>query len=585
MLPCVFAGEYLITEDKVMYKGIAASRGIGIGSICRIVEQDLSFEAKIISDTAAEKVRFQKAIDDFVEETFAMAEDVRKNIGPQEADILMGHAVMIQDPAMSGEMFSMIDAGQCAEAALTAVCDMFHGMFSAMDDEMMRQRASDIADVKVCILKKLLGIQDVEISKLAPGTVLVCKDLTPSMTSQIVKENVTGIITEIGGVTSHSAILARALEIPAVLSVPGIVDMVEDKDTAIVDGTAGDVFINPDGDVLAQYLIKREDYIKKQAELKKFIGKETLTADGDKLEIYCNIGTPKDAKKAMECDGEGVGLFRTEFLFMDNTHLPTEEEQFEAYKEALQTMEGKTVIIRTLDIGGDKDIPYMDFEKEDNPFLGFRAVRYCLANTDMYKTQLRAIVRASAFGTAKIMVPLVTNVEEVRKVKKLVEDIKNDLRKEGIAFDEGIEVGCMMETAASTMIADLLAKEADFFSIGTNDLTGYTMGVDRGNAKVAYLYSAFEPAVLRSIKRIIECGKAEGIPVGMCGEAAADPLMIPLLMSFGLDEYSVNPVLVLTARCIISKWTKAEADALAEKVLAMDTQEEIVAALRAAAKE
>lgn len=568
-----------------MYKGIAASRGIGIGSICRIVEQDLSFEAKIISDTAAEKVRFQKAIDDFVEETFAMAEDVRKNIGPQEADILMGHAVMIQDPAMSGEMFSMIDAGQCAEAALTAVCDMFHGMFSAMDDEMMRQRASDIADVKVCILKKLLGIQDVEISKLAPGTVLVCKDLTPSMTSQIVKENVTGIITEIGGVTSHSAILARALEIPAVLSVPGIVDMVEDKDTAIVDGTAGDVFINPDGDVLAQYLIKREDYIKKQAELKKFIGKETVTADGDKLEIYCNIGTPKDAKKAMECDGEGVGLFRTEFLFMDNTHLPTEEEQFEAYKEALQTMEGKTVIIRTLDIGGDKDIPYMDFEKEDNPFLGFRAVRYCLANTDMYKTQLRAIVRASAFGTAKIMVPLVTNVEEVRKVKKLVEDIKNDLRKEGIAFDEGIEVGCMMETAASTMIADLLAKEADFFSIGTNDLTGYTMGVDRGNAKVAYLYSAFEPAVLRSIKRIIECGKAEGIPVGMCGEAAADPLMIPLLMSFGLDEYSVNPVLVLTARCIISKWTKAEADALAEKVLAMNTQEEIVAALRAAAKE
>ena len=568
-----------------MYKGIAASRGIGIGSICRIVEQDLSFEAKIISDTAAEKVRFQKAIDDFVEETFAMAEDVRKNIGPQEADILMGHAVMIQDPAMSGEMFSMIDAGQCAEAALTAVCDMFHGMFSAMDDEMMRQRASDIADVKVCILKKLLGIQDVEISKLAPGTVLVCKDLTPSMTSQIVKENVTGIITEIGGVTSHSAILARALEIPAVLSVPGIVDMVEDKDTAIVDGTAGDVFINPDGDVLAQYLIKREDYIKKQAELKKFIGKETLTADGDKLEIYCNIGTPKDAKKAMECDGEGVGLFRTEFLFMDNTHLPTEEEQFEAYKEALQTMEGKTVIIRTLDIGGDKDIPYMDFEKEDNPFLGFRAVRYCLANTDMYKTQLRAIVRASAFGTAKIMVPLVTNVEEVRKVKKLVEDIKNDLRKEGIAFDEGIEVGCMTETAASTMIADLLAKEADFFSIGTNDLTGYTMGVDRGNAKVAYLYSAFEPAVLRSIKRIIECGKAEGIPVGMCGEAAADPLMIPLLMSFGLDEYSVNPVLVLTARCIISKWTKAEADALAEKVLAMNTQEEIVAALRAAAKE
>ena len=568
-----------------MYKGIAASRGIGIGSICRIIEQDLSFETKMISDVEAEKARFQKAIDDFVEETYAMAEDVKKNIGEKESEILLGHAIMISDPSMSGEMFSMIEAGQCAEAALTGVCDMFYGIFSTMDDEMMKQRASDIADVKVSILKKLLGIKDIEIGKVPAGTVLVCKDLTPSMTSQIVKENVAGIITEVGGPTSHSAILARALEIPAVLSVPGIVDLVEDKDAAIVDGTSGDVFINPEGDVLAKYVVKREEFIKKREELKKFIGKETLTADGDKLEIFCNIGTPKDAKKAMECDGEGVGLFRSEFLFMDNTHLPTEEEQFVAYKEALETMEGKTVIIRTLDIGGDKDIPYMDFEKEENPFLGFRAVRYCLANPDMYKTQLRAITRASAFGKAKIMVPLVTTVDEVRNVKKLVAEIKEDLRNEGIPFDENIEVGCMTETAASAAIADLLAKEADFFSIGTNDLTGYTMAVDRGNAKVAYLYSAFQPAVLRSIRQIIAAAKEAGIPVGMCGEAAADPLMIPLLMSFGLDEYSVNPVLVLTARCIISKWTKAEADALAEKVMAMDNVEDIVAALKEAAKE
>ena len=568
-----------------MYKGIAASRGIGIGSICRIIEQDLSFETKMITDVAAEKARFQKAIDDFVEETYAMAEDVKKNIGEKESEILLGHAVMISDPSMSGEMFSMIEAGQCAEAALTGVCDMFYGIFSTMEDEMMKQRASDIADVKVSILKKLLGVEDIEIGKVPAGTVLVCKDLTPSMTSQIVKENVVGIITEVGGPTSHSAILARALEIPAVLSVPGIVDLVEDKDSVIVDGTSGDVFINPEGDVLAKYIVKREEFIKKQAELKKFIGMETLTADGDKLEVYCNIGTPKDAKKAMECDGEGVGLFRSEFLFMDNTHLPTEEEQFEAYKEALETMGGRTVIIRTLDIGGDKDIPYMDFEKEENPFLGFRAVRYCLANPDMYKTQLRAITRASAFGKAKIMVPLVTTVDEVRAVKKLVAEIKEDLRKEGIPFDENIEVGCMTETAASAAIADLLAKEADFFSIGTNDLTGYTMAVDRGNAKVAYLYSAFQPAVLRSIRQIIKAAKEAGIPVGMCGEAAADPLMIPLLMSFGLDEYSVNPVLVLTSRCIISKWTKAEADALAEKVMAMDNVEDIVAALKAAAKE
>ncbi|WP_026497151.1 phosphoenolpyruvate--protein phosphotransferase [Butyrivibrio sp. WCD3002] len=568
-----------------MYKGIAASRGIGIGSICRIIEHDLSFEAKQVTDTAAEKERFHKAIADFVEETNAMAEDIKKRIGPKEAEILMGHAVMISDPAMSGEMDKMIDSGQCAESALTAVCDMFIGMFSKMDDDMMRQRASDISDVKVSVLKKLLGIEDIDISKVAPGTVLVCKDLTPSMTSQIVKENVTGIITEIGGKTSHSAILARALEIPAVLSVPGIVDEVKDKDTAIIDGTEGDVYINPDGDILSKYMLKREEFIKKQAELKTFVGKETVNADGTKLDLFCNIGTPKDAKKAMECDGEGIGLFRSEFLFMDNTHLPTEDEQFEAYKEAVETMKGKTVIIRTLDIGGDKDIPYLGLEKEENPFLGYRAVRYCLGNSDMYRTQLRAITRASAFGKVKIMIPLVTTVDEVRSVKKLVAEIKDELKSEGIAFDNNIEVGCMIETASASLIADLLAKEAAFFSIGTNDLTQYTMSVDRGNPKVAYLYSSFQPSVLRSIKHIIECANEAGIPVGMCGEAAADPLMIPLLMSFGLDEYSVNPVLVLTARCIISKWSKAEADALTAKVMAMDTEEDIVAALKEAAKE
>lgn len=448
----------------------------------------------------------------------------------------------------------------------------------------MRQRASDISDIKISLLKILLGVEDVDISKVAPGTVLVAHDLTPSMTSQIVKENVVGIITEVGGKTSHSAILARALEIPAVLSVPNICEIVKDKDTAIVDGTEGDVYINPDGDVISQYVIKREEFIKAQAELKNFIGKATLTADGKEVELFCNIGTPKDAKKAIECDGEGIGLFRSEFLFMDKPHLPSEDEQFEAYKEAVETMSGKTVIIRTLDIGGDKEIPYMDLEKEENPFLGYRAVRYCLANTDIYKTQLRGILRASAFGTVKIMVPLVTCVDEIRAVKALVEECKMELTNEGISFDPSIQVGCMIETAAASLIADMLAKEADFFSIGTNDLTQYTMSVDRGNAKVAYLYSAFQPAVLRSIKNIIAAANEAGIPVGMCGEAAADPLMIPLLISFGLDEYSVNPVLVLTARAIISKWSKADADALAEKVLSLSTEKEIVELLKASAK-
>ena len=567
-----------------MYKGIEASRGIGIGSICLIVEHDLSFESKHIDDTEAEKARFNSAIDTFKSETAAMAENIRKNIGPKEAEIMEGHLAMIADPTMAGEMTKMIEAGQCAEAAVTAVCDMFIGMFSKMEDDMMRQRASDISDIKISLLKLLLGIEDVDISKVAPGTVLVAHDLTPSMTSQIVKDNVVGIITEVGGKTSHSAILARALEIPAVLSVPNITELVHDKDTAIVDGTEGDVYINPDGDVISKYVIKREEFVKAQAELKNFLGKKTVTADGTEVELFCNIGTPKDAKKAVECDGEGIGLFRSEFLFMDRPHLPTEDEQFEAYKEAVETMKGKTVIIRTLDIGGDKDIPYLGLEKEENPFLGYRAVRYCLSNSDTYKMQLRGILRASAFGKVKIMIPLVTCVEEVRAVKALVEECKNELKAEGVAFDENIEVGCMVETAAASLIADMLAKEADFFSIGTNDLTQYTMSVARGNANVAYLYSAFQPAVLRSIKNIIEAGNKAGITVGMCGEAAADPLMIPLLISFGLNEYSVNPVLVLTARSIISKWSKEEADALAAKVLSLTTEKEIVELLKAEAK-
>lgn len=567
-----------------MYKGIEASRGIGIGSICLITDYDLSFEAKHIEDTEAEKNRLGAAVEALKVKTSAMADNIRKTIGPKEAEIMEGHIAMIADPAMSGEMNKMIDAGQCAEAAVTAVCDMFIGMFSKMEDDMMRQRASDISDVKTGLLKELLGIEDVDISKVPQGTVLVAHDLTPSMTSQIVKENVVGIITEVGGKTSHSAILARALEIPAVLSVPGITEKVKDKDTAVVDGTEGVVYINPDGEIVSKYVIKREEFIRAQAELESFRGKETLTADGIKLELFCNIGTPKDAKKAIECDGEGIGLFRSEFLFMDKSHLPSEDEQFEAYKEAIEIMNGKTVIIRTLDIGGDKEIPYLGLEKEDNPFLGYRAVRYCLANPETYKTQLRGILRASAFGKAKIMVPLVTCVDEIRAVKALVEECKKELSSENIGFDENIEVGCMVETAAASLIADMLAKEADFFSIGTNDLTQYTMSVDRGNAKVAYLYSAFQPAVLRSIKNIIEAGRAEGIPVGMCGEAAADPLMIPLLISFGLDEYSVNSVLVLTARSIISKWSKADADALAEQVLALSTEAEVVAALKAAAR-
>lgn len=568
-----------------MLSGISASHGIGIGSIRVIKEHDLHYEAVTIEDIGAEKKRFEDAVEQFKKETAEMAEEIRKRIGPKEAEILESHLLMIDDPTMSEEMRKLIDMGQCSESAVEVVCDSFISLFSELSDEFMQQRATDVRDIKLSLLKLLLGVEDTDIRTVPPGTILVAKDLTPSMTSQIRKENVLGIITEVGGKTSHSAILARALEIPAVLSVPRITEAVKNKDTAIVDGSQGIVYINPEGDLLSQYSIQREEYLKKQAELKNFFAKETKTADGLEPQLFCNIGSPKDAKKVIECDGEGVGLFRSEFLFMDNIEMPTEEEQFNAYKEAAQIMDGKTLIIRTLDIGGDKDIPYLHMKKEENPFLGYRAVRYCLGNQEVFRTQLRAILRASAFGKVKIMLPLVSCVEELRAAKELISEIKVDLEQNGISYDRNIEVGCMIETPSASLIADLLAQESDFFSIGTNDLTQYTMTVDRGNADVSYLYSPFHPSVLRSVKHIIDSGKAAGIPVGMCGEAASDPLFIPLLLSFGLSEFSVNPVLVLATRSVISKWTKAEADALTEKVMSLSTEAEIVAVLKEAVKE
>lgn len=568
-----------------MRKGIPASHGIGIGSIYVIEEHDLQYSPVIVQDTEAEQRRFTASLEKFTKNTREMAEDIRKRIGEEEAEILEDHLVMIEDPTMSGEMLKMIAAGQCAESAVEAVSDMFIGMFSKMEDELMQQRAADVLDIKISLLKILMNIEEVPLRDLPPGTVLVAKDLTPSMTSQIRKENVAGIITELGGKTSHSAILARALEIPAVLSVSHITEIVKNKDTAIVDGIEGCVYINPEGDILSRYLLQREDFIRKQSALENFIGKESKTKDGIRLELFCNIGTPKDAKKAKECDGEGIGLFRTEFLFMDTNHAPGEEEQFQAYKEAVETMEKKPVIIRSLDIGGDKAIPYLAMKKEENPFLGYRAIRYCLGNPALYKTQLRAILRASAFGTIKIMIPMITAVEELRSVKVMIEEIKEELSQEEIPYDKNIAVGCMIETPSAARIADILAEESDFFSIGTNDLTQYTMCVDRGNSDVAYLYSPFQPSVLRLIRDIICAGVSAGIPVGMCGEAASDPLLIPLLLSFGLQEFSVNPVLLLNTRSVLSKWSKKEADTLTEEVMQLRTEAEIVEKLRQAVKE
>lgn len=565
-----------------MLKGVNASEGIGIGKVMLIEEVSLDYEKKQITDTQAEIDRYRKVFDAYCEKTEKQAENIKNTIGEKEADIILGHLLMLKDPAMSSSIEGNISSGCCAEDAVAQVCDMFIGVFSMADDELTKQRASDVEDIKNGLITMLLGKEEVDIASAPSGTVLVAKDLTPSMTSCIVKENIVGIVTEVGGKTSHSAILARAMEIPAVLSVPNVMETFENGQEIIVDGSHGEVIENPSDGEIAIYREKTIEYKKEKEELKKFIGKETVTADGVKVELCCNIGKPDDADAVLSKDGEGVGLFRTEFLYMDSSSIPTEEEQFEAYKKTVLKLGDKPLIIRTLDVGGDKDIPYLGLSKEDNPFMGFRAVRYCLHREDVYKPQLRALLRASAFGNIKIMIPLVTCIDEVREVKALIENIKAELDSENIAYNKDVQVGIMVETPAASLIADLLAEEADFFSIGTNDLTGYTMAVDRGNADVAYLYSAFQPAVLRSIKKIIEDGK--DIMVGMCGEAAADPLLIPLLLAFGLDEFSVSATSVLKTRKIISQWTIDEAKEVANKALTLKTESEIVEYLTSVAK-
>lgn len=563
-----------------MLHGTAASDGIGIGKVMLIEEHSLEYTPRTVTDTEAESQRFKAAVDAFCYNTEKQAENLRNSAGDKEAEILAGHIQIIKDPYLSGEIEKLISDGQCAEAALEHMCDMFITMFSAADDELTKQRAADVRDIKSGVLGILLGVSEVKVSDAPKGTVLVAKELTPSVTAGINKDNIAGIITETGGTTSHSAILARALEIPAVLSVEGVASSLKNGETVVVDGSEGTVIVNPDDNTIDEYTKKRDRFLFERKELENYRGRETKSASGEVYELFCNIGKPEDAVKAVDADGEGVGLFRTEFLFMDRSSVPTEDEQFDAYKKAALILKGKSLIIRTLDIGGDKDIPYLGLEKEENPFMGFRAIRYCLKNRELFKSQIKAILRASAFGDIKIMFPLITTMDELREGKKLVAECKADLRCKGIEFNENIQVGVMVETASAAVIADMLAKEADFFSIGTNDLTGYTMACDRGNNDVSYLYSPLQPSVLRMIKRTIECGVQNGISVGMCGEAAANKLMIPLLISFGLTEFSVSAPSVLNVRKIISTWTKEEADKVAAKVLEMSTQQEVVEYLK-----
>lgn len=561
-----------------MLKGIGASNGIGIGRIVKFTEKSVEFENRQPENIDAEKERFKNAVESFCAKTEKLADLMDKT--DADGAILRGHIAMIGDPYMISQINEQIEAKNCAEQALTTVCDMFITVFSSSDDELTKQRAADVEDIKKRILKILLNVNDTDLSNLPENTILAVEELTPSMTAQMDKKNIKGIITEKGGKTSHSAIISRALKIPSVLSVKDALTLIEDGKEVIIDGENGEVYTEFDEDLKNRFINIGKKYAEKAAFEEKFRGKATATSDGIEKELFANIGSHKDIDSVLNGDAEGIGLFRTEFLFMDRADSPSEEEQFEAYKAVAIAMKGKEVIIRTLDVGGDKEIPYLGLKKEENPFLGFRAIRYCLKNEDDYKKQLRAILRASAFGNLNIMVPLVTTVQEIIEVKTLVADIKAELDSKKIAYKKDIKVGTMIETPSACLIADILAEYSDFFSIGTNDLTGYIMAADRGNSDVEYLYSVYNPSVLRAIKHIIQTAVNKGIKCGMCGEAAADEKLIPLLISFGLKEFSVNPTSVLSVRSKIAALSKDECDKIAEKVMKMVNAEQIESYLK-----
>lgn len=568
-----------------MLRGIGTSGGIGIGHVLLIknvvdskdVSGDKSKSGEEVN-AAVEREHFDKARQQFIDNTNVMIDGLKAKLNSDDntALILKNQIYLASDEELVNGVYDCIDNNNMtAEDAIRQVCGMYAGMFAAMDNEVMRQRVADIEDVKDRLICILTGSNNVDLSNLPENTVIVADELRPSITANMDTQHVAAIVAMKGGETSHAAILARALEIPAVLSVSDICNEVADGDDIIVDGEYGEVFVKPLDKTVAIYRKKKKRYDERIEELKQYIDKDTRTKDDERFCLAANIGNDKDCAKAMNLGAEGVGLFRTEFFFLEGNSMPTEEIQFEAYKRAAVLAKGKFVTIRTLDIGGDKDIPYMGLVKESNPFLGYRAIRYCLGRVDVFITQLKAIIRASAYGNIRIMIPLVTNVDEVVSTRKIISDICKDFDRKEIPYDKNIQVGVMIETPAAALIADILAAKVDFFSIGTNDLTQYTMAVDRGNENVAYLYSVYNPAVLRSIRHIISCARQAGIEVGMCGEAAANPGMIPLLISFGLDEFSVSPSRILETRKNIAGWTRKEADSVTSNIMLLETEKEV----------
>ncbi|KML28642.1 phosphoenolpyruvate--protein phosphotransferase [Priestia aryabhattai] len=558
-------------------QGIAASSGIAIAKAFRLENPELTVEKKSVTEVEAEVARLEAALEKSKSELEIIREHARKELGDDKAEIFEAHLLVLSDPELINPIKDKItNENVNAEHALDEVAAMFINMFESMDNEYMKERAADIRDVTKRVLAHLLGVNVSNPSLISEEVVIIAEDLTPSDTAQLNRKFVKGFTTDIGGRTSHSAIMARSMEIPAVVGTKTVMEDIQNGVLVIVDGLDGEVIVDPSEETVKAYEKKAAEYAEQKAEWAKLVNEKTVSADDHHVELAANIGTPEDIKGVLENGGEGVGLYRTEFLYMGREDLPTEEEQFTSYKTVLERMEGKPVVVRTLDIGGDKELPYLNLPKEMNPFLGFRAIRLCLEMQDMFRTQLRALLRASVYGNLKIMFPMIATVDEFRQAKAILLEEKAKLQQEGVQVSEDIEVGMMVEIPSSAVIADLFAKEVDFFSIGTNDLIQYTLAADRMNERVSYLYQPYNPAILRLVNMVIKAAHKEGKWVGMCGEMAGDEIAIPILLGLGLDEFSMSATSILKARSQIRQLSKADIEPHLDTILSMSSTEEVI---------
>ncbi|HCD3992425.1 TPA: phosphoenolpyruvate--protein phosphotransferase [Staphylococcus aureus] len=561
-----------------LIKGIAASDGVAIAKAYLLVEPDLTFDKnEKVTDVEGEVAKFNSAIEASKVELTKIRNNAEVQLGADKAAIFDAHLLVLDDPELIQPIQDKIkNENANAATALTDVTTQFVTIFESMDNEYMKERAADIRDVSKRVLSHILGVELPNPSMIDESVVIVGNDLTPSDTAQLNKEFVQGFATNIGGRTSHSAIMSRSLEIPAIVGTKSITQEVKQGDMIIVDGLNGDVIVNPTEDELIAYQDKRERYFADKKELQKLRDADTVTVDGVHAELAANIGTPNDLPGVIENGAQGIGLYRTEFLYMGRDQMPTEEEQFEAYKEVLEAMNGKRVVVRTLDIGGDKELSYLNLPEEMNPFLGYRAIRLCLAQQDIFRPQLRALLRASVYGKLNIMFPMVATINEFREAKAILSEEKENLKNEGHDISDDIELGIMVEIPATAALADVFAKEVDFFSIGTNDLIQYTLAADRMSERVSYLYQPYNPSILRLVKQVIEASHKEGKWTGMCGEMAGDETAIPLLLGLGLDEFSMSATSILKARRQINGLSKNEMTELANRAVDCATQEEVI---------